>query len=361
MDRLITFISVLSILIFVHEYGHYYLAIKNKVTVEVFSIGFGPEIFGWYDKVGTRWRISLLPLGGYVKMFGESHIPQNKNDNRLTVKAFHYKSVWARAAIIIAGPIANFIFALFVFTILFSVIGNKRALPIIDNIIQNTPAQKAGLMPNDEILEIEGKPIKWFSDISDIISTHAKHPVILTIKRHNTICDIHIIPQAIAVSNNHQFIGKIGITAGFFKNYRETPMNAFRKACISSYMLMYQTIDALGGIIIGHRNSSDLGGPIRIAQVSGKVAQSGLGPLLFFIGYLSISLGLINLMPIPALDGGHLLFYIIEMIRGKPLHSKVQEYSIRIGMSLVLIFMIFTTCNDLKKLGLFTFIKSLIM
>ncbi|MCC9623004.1 RIP metalloprotease RseP [Thalassospira sp. MA62] len=365
METLLSFIFVLSVLVFVHEYGHYWVAIKNGVKVDAFSIGFGPEIFGWFDKKGTRWKICILPLGGYVKMFGDmnpaSAGSRDDLDQDEQKHAFHHKSVAARAAIVFAGPFANFIFAIVIFTVLFAAVGQQRALPVVGEVVDNSPAATAGLLGDDRIIAIDGQDVTWFSDLSEIVRAHPGQELRLTVERADQQLDIVVTPEAISAEQggSTQTFGRLGVTAGDFETSRDGIIDAVGRSFDTFYMLTTQTFSALGEMIAGDRDSSELGGPIRIAQMSGEVAEGGLGPLLFFMGYLSISLGLINLMPVPVLDGGHLVFYAIEAIRGKPLGAKAQEYGFRIGAGLVFSLIIFATWNDLTQLGVFSFLKGL--
>lgn len=366
METLLAFLFVLSVLVFVHEYGHYWVAIRNGVKVEAFSIGFGPELFGWYDKKGTRWKVSLLPLGGYVKMFGDMNPASAGQRDDLNEEerqhAFHHKGLMARAAIVFAGPLANFLFAIVVFTVLFAAVGQQRALPVVGEAVEGSPAAVAGLQPNDRINAINGQPIAWFSELSDVIRGNAGAPVSLSVMRDGQEIDIQVTPEAVTTGEGDdvQTFGRLGVTAGAFETQRDGIIDATGKAFSSTWNLISQTLSALGEMISGERDSSELGGPIRIAQMSGEVAEGGIGPLLFFMAYLSISLGLINLMPVPVLDGGHLVFYAIEAIRGKPLGAKAQEYGFRLGAGLVFSLIIFATWNDLTQLGVWNFFKGLV-
>ncbi|WP_417816086.1 RIP metalloprotease RseP [Thalassospira alkalitolerans] len=366
METLLAFLFVLSVLVFVHEYGHYWVAIRNGVKVEAFSIGFGPELFGWYDKKGTRWKISLLPLGGYVKMFGDMNPASAGQRDDLNEDerqhAFHHKGLRARAAIVFAGPAANFLFAIIVFIVLFAAVGQQRALPVVGETVDGSPAAAAGLLPQDQIEAVNGQSIDWFSELSDVIRANAGSQVALSILRDGQVVDIAVTPEPVTTGegDSQQTFGRLGVTAGAFETQRDGIVDATGRAFSATYGLVAQTLSALGEMIAGERDSSELGGPIRIAQMSGEVAEGGLGPLLFFMAYLSISLGLINLMPVPVLDGGHLVFYAIEAIRGKPLGAKAQEYGFRLGAGLVFSLIIFATWNDLSQLGVWDFFKGLV-
>ncbi|OSQ38083.1 zinc metalloprotease [Thalassospira mesophila] len=365
MVTILAFLFVLSVLVFVHEFGHYWVAIKAGVKVESFSIGFGPEIVGWNDKSGTRWKISALPLGGYVKMFGDMNPASAGQRDDLSDEeqqhAFHHKGLLARAAIVFAGPLANFIFAIVIFTVLFAAVGQQRALPVVGTVTENSAAAAAGLLPNDRIVAVDGQNIEWFEDLSVKIRQKPDQPVDLTIKRGTETLDVTATPQAVSEGNGPDAMtfGRLGVSAGEFVAHRDGVFEAVGHGFSTTYGIVTQTFDAIGEMIAGKRDSSELGGPIRIAQMSGQVAEGGLAPLLSFMGYLSVSLGLINLMPVPLLDGGHLVFYLLEALRGKPMNAKAQEYGFRLGAGLVLSLIIFATWNDLSHLGVWNFLKGL--
>ncbi|MFH1803416.1 MAG: RIP metalloprotease RseP [Pseudomonadota bacterium] len=366
METILAFLFVLSVLVFVHEFGHYWVAIRSGVKVEAFSIGFGPELFGWRDKRGTRWKVSALPLGGYVKMFGDMNPASVGQRDDLSDEdrkhAFHHKSLMARAAIVFAGPLANFIFAIIVFAVLFAVVGQQRALPVVGDVVADSPAAVAGLQSQDRIVAIDGQDIAWFDELSTIVRQKGGQPVNLTVSRNDQFIQIVATPELVVAGEgeNAERFGRLGVSAGAFETQRDGPVEAIGKAFSSTYNLTAQTLGALGEMISGQRDSSELGGPIRIAQMSGEVAEGGLAPLLFFMGYLSISLGLINLMPVPVLDGGHLVFYAIEAIRGKPMGARAQEYGFRVGAGLIFSLIIFATWNDLAQLGVWNFFKGLV-
>jgi regulator of sigma E protease len=366
METILAFLFVLSVLVFVHEFGHYWVAIRAGVKVEAFSIGFGPELFGWMDKRGTRWKVSALPLGGYVKMFGDmnpaSAGQRDDLDEDERQYAFHHKGLMARAAIVFAGPLANFLFAIVIFSVLYAVVGQQRALPVVGNVVDGSPAAAAGLQAKDRITAVDGHRIEWFDQLANLIQEKPGQRVVLTISRDGKSLDVPATTEVVTTGEGDakQTYGRLGVSAGDFSTQRDGTIDAVSHAIQSTYGLTAQTLGALGEMIAGKRDSSELGGPIRIAQMSGQVAEGGIGPLLFFMGYLSISLGLINLMPVPVLDGGHLLFYVIEALRGKPLGAKAQEYGFRLGAGLVFSLIIFATWNDLSHLGVWNFFKGLV-
>ncbi|WP_349591690.1 RIP metalloprotease RseP [Thalassospira sp. NFXS8] len=365
MVTILSFLFVLSVLVFVHEFGHYWVAIKAGVKVESFSIGFGPEIVGWNDKSGTRWKISALPLGGYVKMYGDMNPASAGIRDDLPAEdrqyAFHHKGLLARAAIVFAGPFANFIFAIVIFTVLFAAVGQQRALPVVGTVTDGSAAASAGLLPKDRIVAVDGQKIEWFDELSVQIRQKPGQSVDLTVMRDGKTIDVMATPQAVSEGEGPNAItyGRLGVSAGDFVAQRDGIFDAVGHGVSTTFGIVTQTFGAIGEMIAGERDSSELGGPIRIAQMSGQVAEGGIAPLLSFMGYLSVSLGLINLMPVPLLDGGHLVFYLIEALRGKPMSAKAQEYGFRLGAGLVFSLIIFATWNDLSHLGVWNFFKGL--
>ena len=368
----LTFLAVLSVLIYVHEFGHYWVARRNGVRVEVFSIGFGPELWGWTDRDGTRWKICAIPLGGYVKMFGE-YIPSEEETGEsrpLTPEeeavSFTHKRLGQRAAIVAAGPIANFLFAVVVFTAVFTVQGNPIPLAVIGEVVAGTPAAEVGIQPGDKILAIESEPVTKFDDIRRIIGGHAGVPVRIRILRDGTEITVVATPRATAnadAATGEVRVGRIGVKPDptQIAYERQNPLMALWMGAERTVALTGQILSYLGQLIVGQQDSRDLGGPLRIAQMSGEVAQDGgFSSLLLFTAVLSINLGLINLFPIPMLDGGHLLFYAAEALRGRPLSPRTQEYGFRFGLALVLMLTVFATWNDLVNLKVIEFLRQLI-
>jgi regulator of sigma E protease len=365
---LIAFLIVLSILVFVHEFGHYYVARWNGVAIEVFSIGFGPEAFGFTDKAGTRWKFSIIPLGGYVKMFGDANaasqpgdaddIPSDQRD-----KAFPCKSLGQRAAIVAAGPIANFLFAIVALAGLFAIVGQPYTPPVVSEVVDDSAAEAAGLAPGDRIVGIDGQRVERFETIKRIVALNPGKTLPLTVKRGTGEVSLTATPERTTVTDqvgNSHTIGRLGIRVEGIEFRRPDPVTAVWSAMKETAALTTGTLKAVGQIIGGTRSAEELGGPVRIAQLSGEVAEAGLSNLVSFMAVLSINLGLINLFPVPMLDGGHLLFYGIEAIRGRPLGERAQEYGFRIGLALVLTLMVFVTWNDLANLQVFSFFKNLV-
>ena len=365
MTYILSFVILISIVVFVHEYGHYYYAKKFGVGVTDFSIGFGKEIFGYNDKHGTRWKLCLIPLGGYVKFYGDtnaSSVP-NSDDQRDDLeksKLLNYKPLHQRAIIVSAGPIANFVLAIVIFSIIFLTVGKDKSIPIISSVVENSPAQRAGLQSNDQITFVNNKKINSINEVAKFIALSDSDVVRIEVLRQNKPLAFSVKTETKSVKDNFGNNIKrkmIGIKISPLKNKltREKlgPVKSIYFAFFETYNTIAITLSYIGKIIAGSESADQLGGPIKIAQVSGQVAEHGLIPFLSIMAYISISLGLINLFPIPLLDGGHLFFYFIEFIRGKPLSGKVQLIFYKFGIFVLFSLMFFATFNDLKSLGLF--------
>tara|TARA_B100001109_G_scaffold173791_1_gene142040 strand:- start:52 stop:1161 length:1110 start_codon:yes stop_codon:yes gene_type:complete len=368
LSTIIPFIILILVVVFIHEYGHYYFAKKYGVGVTDFSIGFGKEIFGWNDKSGTRWKICWIPLGGYVKFFGDRNVfsqsdqaeifkKYNEKDRK---KLFILKPLYQRAIIVAAGPIANFILASIIFIFIYMFVGKDFTPAVINEVQIETPADQVGLKKNDIILEIDGTKVKSILDVSKLITMSTSEFIDLKVSRSQKDIFFKIKPEIIDTEDNlgnkinKKVIGiKLGALNNEINHVKLGPVNAIYYSINEVYFVTTSTLKYLGSMIFGNADTSQLGGPIRIAKISGQVAQFGIVPFLSMMAYISISLGLINLFPIPLLDGGHLMFYAFEKVLGKPLSQKTQEGFFRIGMFLLLSLMFFATFNDLKDLGLF--------
>jgi len=368
LNFIIPFIVLILVVVFIHEYGHYYFAKKYGVGVTDFSIGFGREIFGWNDKSGTRWKICWIPLGGYVKFFGDRNVfsqaDQEKIINKYSAedqnKLFVLKPLYQRAVIVAAGPFANFLLAIAIFLSIYMFIGKDFTPAMINEVQNESPAQIAGLKKNDLILEIDGNKVQSILDVSKLIMMSTSEFIDFKIQRFENELILKVKPNIIEAEDN---IGNkvkkriVGITLSPFNNeinhVKLGPAKALYHSINEVYFVCISSLKYLGSIIGGSGDSSQLGGPIRIAKITGQVAEIGFIPFLSIMAYISISLGLINLFPIPLLDGGHLMFYGFEKILGRPLSQKTQEGFFRIGMFLLLFLMCFATFNDLKDLGLF--------
>jgi regulator of sigma E protease len=352
----IWFVVILTVLVFVHEFGHYLVARWNRVRVEVFSIGFGPELFGWWDRAGTRWKFSTIPLGGYVKMFGDSDASSGLPTAGLARLApserevsFHYKRLGQRAAIVSAGPIANFLFAIVVLALLFMTYGQPFTPPEVGQVQPESAAEQGGILPGDVIVSIDGRTIQRFEDVQQAVRLNPNVPMTIVVRRDAQEKTLQVTPSRTELTDrfgNRYEVGLLGIARSGMEYAKRDPLTAVVQAGAETWNLTAGTLGALWQMVQGTRGTDELGGPLRIAQMSGEVAQSGVVAVFWFMAVLSINLGLINLFPVPILDGGHLLFYAAEALRGKPLGQRAQEYGFRIGFALVLTLMVFATWND---------------
>ena len=368
LNSILPFIVLILVVVFIHEYGHYYLAKRYGVKVTDFSIGFGKELFGWNDKLGTRWKICWIPLGGYVKFFGDRNVFSQSDQEEIIKKysederkkLFILKPLYQRSLIVAAGPIANFILAIVIFLFIYMFVGKDFTPAVINEVQKDSPAEVAGLMKNDVILEIDGTEVKSILDVSKLITMSTSDFIDFKVSRYDQDVLLKVKPNIVETEDNlGNKINKrmIGIMVGPYNNkvnhVKLGPAKALYYSLNEVYFVTISSLKYLGSILTGSGDSSQLGGPIRIAKITGQVAQFGIVPFLSIMAYISISLGLINLFPIPLLDGGHLMFYGFEKILGRPLSQKTQEGFFRIGMFLLLFIMFFATYNDLKDLGLF--------
>lgn len=365
IQYLVPFLLVLSVVVFVHEYGHYYVARRNGVRIETFSIGFGTELIGWNDRHGTRWKLSLIPLGGYVKMLGDADAASATVDLSTARQpdSFPSKGVWQRMAIVVAGPMANFIFAIVALSLLFSLVGRPFTPPDVGEVQPDSPAAAAGLLPEDRVVAVDGQPIDSFESLQAIVRESAGQPLAFTVERQGERLSLTVTPAASEIKDrfgNSYRVGLIGVSRAGVEYRRSSPFVAPFEAAAETGRMIVGTLHAIGQMVVGSRGTEELGGPLRIAQMSGQIAQDGLVPVFWFTAVLSINLGLINLFPIPMLDGGHLLLYGIEAARGRPLTERSQEIAFRFGLAMVLSLMVFATWNDLVHLKVFEFFANLI-
>lgn len=360
----LAFVFILSVVVFIHELGHYLAAKRAGVRVEVFSLGFGPELWGWNDRSGTRWRVSLLPLGGYVKMFGESMpteltgkaaegkepaVPLTPEEKAV---AFVHKSLPRRTSIVAAGPVANFVLAWVVLAALFVIVGRPFTPPEVGTVSPDSAAAAAGIQPGDVFVSVDGEAVKRFEDVRRIVSMSPEKPMPIVVRRDGADVTVTATPRRSVVTDNfgnHQEVGLLGVSRAGQAFEKLSPVAALGAAGEETYQVTVGTLQAVGQIITGARPADELGGPIRIAQMSGQAAQSGLANVFWFLAVLSINLGLINLFPVPLLDGGHLLFYGFEALRGRPLSERAVEYGFRVGFGLVVTLFIFVTYQDLSR------------
>lgn len=442
-DFILPFLVVLSILVFVHEWGHYIVARYYGVRVDVFSIGFGKELFGWTDNSGTRWKVSLIPLGGYVQMFGDTDPSSHNNKYEMTEEnkqrpmtaeerrvAFFTKPVYQRAAIVFAGPAINFIFALIILCCLYLTVGKPVTPPVAAGIIVNSAADRGGLEPLDRIVAIDGDNIESFTDIQKRVAISLNTPLALQVLRNGQIVDLTITPDIDTMEDRFGFtqsrgmMGVLGSDSGIniddiiavngenIQNLeledKQERINAllgqdtiitlpkgneeeqsvhvrlhshvengvdgeksnavfltenksqeivqygFTQAITASaresWFIITGTLEAIGQIFTGTRSATELGGIVRIGAIAGDAAQNGLISIITFTALLSINLGLINLFPVPLLDGGHLVFYAYEAIVGKPMSEKVMDYAFKCGMVLIIGLMAFANLNDIVQI-----------
>ncbi len=367
LGYVVPFLVVLTVLVFVHELGHYLVARWNKVRVETFSIGFGPELFGWTDRVGTRWKVSAIPLGGYVKMFGDADPASMGAPERLEAMteaekavSFHHKRLPQRFAVVAGGPLANFVFTVVALALLFATVGQPFTPPQIGKIQAGSAAEAGGLKAGDTIVGIDGGAIHRFEDIQQAVRLDDGRPLAITVRRDGKELTLSITPRVTTVTDRfgyeHRF-PLLGIERQGVNYVRRNPVDAVWRAGQETGNLIGGTLTAVWQMIIGARPADEIGGPLRIAQMSGEVAQGGAVALIWFMAVLSVNLGLINLFPIPVLDGGHLLYFFAEALRGRPLGARAQEYGFRLGLVVVLTLMVFATWNDLVHIGLLKFLK----
>jgi len=352
---IVPFLFTLTVIVFFHELGHFLVARWCGIRVLVFSMGFGPEVAGFNDRHGTRWKISLIPLGGYVKFFGddnEASVPDpavlaamSEEERR---HSFFGQSVGRRAAVVVAGPLTNFILAVIVFAGVFMVFGKPTAIPRVASVEPNSAAAAAGFEPGDLVTAIDGRKIDNFVDMQRIVGFAGAHPLTIVVDRGGIPVTLTATPE---IKNNR---GVLGVTRsnqpGDVKVESVGALDAVKLGADKTWFIVETTLSYIRDVFVGRQSADQIGGPIGIARISGQVAELGWGALFDFIGVISVSIGLLNLFPVPLLDGGHLLFYFIEAIRGRPLSERAQEVGFRIGLAIVVMLMIFATMNDILHL-----------
>jgi regulator of sigma E protease len=352
---IVPFLFTLTVIVFFHELGHFLVARWCGIRVLVFSLGFGPEVAGFNDRHGTRWKISLIPLGGYVKFFGddnEASVPDpavlaamSEEERR---HSFFGQSVGRRAAVVVAGPLTNFILAVIVFAGVFMVFGKPTAIPRVASVEPNSAAAAAGFEPGDLVTAIDGRKIDNFVDMQRIVGFAGGHPLTIVVDRGGIPVTLTATPE---IKNSR---GVLGVTRsnqpGDVKVESVGALDAVKLGADKTWFIVETTLSYIRDVFVGRQSADQIGGPIGIARISGQVAELGWGALFDFIGVISVSIGLLNLFPVPLLDGGHLLFYSIEAIRGRPLSERAQEVGFRIGLAIVVMLMIFATMNDILHL-----------
>lgn len=357
----IPFLFVLTIVVFFHELGHFWVARRCGVKIDAFSIGFGPELFGFYDRHGTRWKVAAIPLGGYVRFYGDDSAASTPDQATLDQMSdeqrrvsFYYKPVVQRAAIVAAGPIANFVLAILIFAGIFMFYGKQASPARVNTVFPNSAASEAGFQKGDLVLTIAGKKIDTFTDMQRIVSINPGETLDFGIDRGGKEITLKATPKLDEHKDrfgNVLRIGRLGITGLMDPPVTVGPFAALSLGAQETWFVVDRTFSYIGGIIVGRESADQLGGPLRIAQVSGQVASIGFAALMHLTAVLSVSIGLLNLFPVPLLDGGHLLFYAVEALRGRPLSEKAQEFGFRIGLALVIMLMIFATWNDIIHLA----------
>ena len=368
----IPFLIVLTPLVFVHELGHYVVARMCGVRVEVFSIGFGPELFGWTDRTGTRWKFAAIPFGGYVRMFGEQaplddedpdeKIPELSEEEKQY--CFYAKTVRQRSWIVTAGPVANFLFAIVILAALFSIVGQPFTPPDIGAVVKGSAAERAGFKPGDVFKRIGSTNIERFEQVQQIVQVSPGKELRITVLRADREITLTAVPDSVELTRfgSVQKVGQLGVSrkSGDTILVRHDPFNAIGIATRYTAKLTLDILDAIVQIVSGNRAVEELGGPIRIAQISGDIFRIDPINLIRIGAILSINLGLINLFPIPMLDGGHLFFYLIEAVRGKPLGERAMGYSLNFGLALIVGLTLFVTWNDLVQLRVFEYFIDLV-
>jgi len=362
---IVPFLFVLTVVVFFHELGHFLVARRCGVKVLTFSIGFGPEILGFFDRYRTRWKISAVPLGGYVKFFGDENaasVPDQETVAQMTeaekAVSFVHQRVGPRAAVVAAGPIANFILAIAIFAGIFMLYGKQTTSARVDTVQTASAAEAAGFKPGDLVTAIDGEKIDSFADMQRIVSISAGETLTIEVDRGGAHVVLKATPQLKELKDNFGNVHRLGVLGisrsmapGDIKTQKLSPPQALLAGVQETWFVVDRTLSYIGGVVVGREAADELGGPIRIAQVSGQVASAGFVALIHLTAVLSVSIGLLNLFPIPLLDGGHLLFYAIEAIRGRPLSERAQEVGFRIGLAIVVVLMIFATFNDILHLA----------
>jgi regulator of sigma E protease len=359
----LAYFFVLAMVIFIHELGHYLVGRWCKVRVVSFSLGFGPEIFGFTDKHGTRWRLAAIPLGGYVKFFGDANAASAGDNGAVTTMtaeersgAFALKPVWQRALIVLAGPMANFILAIGIFTCFFFVQGRAYMVPVVAQAFESSRALEAGFLSGDRLLAVNGRDLRSVSDFIPLVQLNAESPMTVTVERAGETLDVTVTPERVV--QNTAFgpvsMGKVGLQFDGSAEHQRfeslSPVGAVGAAVEQCDTIARQTFHFLGRLFAGRENLDQLNGPVGIANITGQVAKTGIENLIWLAAVLSFSIGLVNLFPIPVLDGGHLVFYAIEAIRRRPLKMQVQELGYRIGFGLILTLLVVVSFNDVRKL-----------
>lgn len=360
LGYVVPFIVAITIIVFVHEYGHFKVARWCGVKIETFSIGFGKEIFGWNDKHGTRWKFCWIPLGGYVRFAGDANaasMPATQPvDAEFDPGNFQTKPVWQRAAVVAAGPIANFLLAIFIFTAAFAFIGVPYSEPRVDEVLAGSAAADAGIKPGDFIRKIDGRDIRRFSDVQESVWMHGGEPLTIIVDRGGGLMEMQLTPRVQEIPDGSGGTIRVGLLGVKHNTASETPLyeryplpEAFVAGIDRTWSIVAITGKYVSKLFSGSESIKQIGGPIAMAKGAGDTASSGGLAFFSFVALLSVSIGLINLFPVPMLDGGHLIYYAIEAVRGKPLGQGAQEWGFRLGFSFVAMLMLIGIWNDIVR------------
>ena len=345
---LIGFFVVLTPLIFIHELGHYYAAIKSGVKVESFSIGFGPELFGYTDKKNTRWKFSLIPLGGYVKMKGELvHLSKDIQKESMDTDTFLQANLFSRFMIVLSGPLANLFLGVLLIMGLYFFNGRYVSPPVINEVIVSKPAEQGGILSGDRIISINNTKIKDFSEIKNIVEKNSNKSLLFKVLRNESIIHLSIVPYEYYDKNSKVTVGRIGVTAVSPELIKLPILAALKFGLIDSINMTLEWLYGLKSLFLLEVNKEDVLGPIGIAKISGSSLDRGFTSMFFLMAVLSINLGLINLLPIPALDGGYILLFTYELIFKKPLSGSIQQFLLKFGFLFLISLMILVTAFDL--------------
>ena len=350
MDYILAFLAILTPVVFIHELGHYLVARRTGVVVEVFSVGFGPELFARVDKYGTRWRVAALPLGGYVRMRGDENATSvPAAGSKEVAGSFAGASVWARIAIVAAGPAANFLFGILLFAGVYMGFGKAFIPPVIGEIIEGSPAQEAGLETGDRVLFVDGIKIADFNELRTIVFENPDRQLLFEIERLDVLKSLTVTPDSVYSERLKIDFGQLGVKSSEGEFRRLGVSESILNASADTVQMTYMMIRGLTRLVTGKANEGEIGGPVRIAEFSADAARQGIFGFLIFMALISINLGLVNLIPIPALDGGHLLFFSIEAVIGRPLPEAFQAVLMRGGVALLLALMVCVTFYDIMR------------
>lgn len=358
LHNFLSFIAIMSVIVFLHEFGHFIVARLCKVRVLEFSIGFGKKLFSITDKHGTEWQIRLLPFGGFVKMYGDRNMASmpdyQPSAELLSAKdAFINKNVYQRIAIVIAGPVANFLSAILILALLFKIYGMQQTSTVLDRIMPNSPAEIAGLKINDQVLAINQKSTKTFADIANFIAISTEKELTFSILRDGQNIDIKVSPILQEKKNYFDEVHKarfVGIGSSQTQTIAFSWLASLKQATIETYDLSTTILLGVKQLLFGQRSITEINGPVKIAKYSGKTVEYGMVAVLWFVALISVNLGIMNLLPVPVLDGGHLLYYVLEVILRKPIPLKIQEFGNKLGVSFLFFLMLVATYNDILSL-----------